>query len=211
MRRLHDPQPFHHAPPLRAARAAVPVGERDRRAAVRDAVSLDAGDVMGKTVRERFEEKYIPVTESGCWLWLASTRNGCGYGQMHTDRNFKPKYAHRVSYELFKGPIPEGLQVLHICDVRICVNPDHLYVGDQVQNMQDVRQRGNPPWIQKRAKQYCKRGHPLFGRNLYVRPTGFRQCRICANMKHRIWKQSLKLTHGSTHPTASVSPASMSD
>lgn len=88
-----------------------------------------------KSLAERFEEKYIRIPESGCWLWLASLNNQ-GYG------HFNEKYAHRVSFEITNGPIPDGLIVRHKCDVSCCVNPDHLLIGTQKENMQDAVNRG---------------------------------------------------------------------
>jgi hypothetical protein len=98
--------------------------------------------------QERFESKYIPEPNSGCWLWMASCRPN-GYGQFVKDGRRRPKrkvdYAHRVSWELFCGEIPKGLQVLHKCDVPCCVNPDHLFLGTQIQNMQDCLSKGRLP------------------------------------------------------------------
>lgn len=86
------------------------------------------------SLQERFEQKYLPVPECGCWLWTDNV-DASGYGQMHVNR--KPARAHRVSWELRHGPIPAGLCVLHHCDVRCCVNPAHLFLGDRRDNKLD--------------------------------------------------------------------------
>lgn len=77
-----------------------------------------------------------------CWLWTAGTLRG--YGQIAGLVNGKrrPVYAHRVSWELANGAIPDGLSVLHRCDVPLCVNPAHLFVGTQPDNLNDARQKG---------------------------------------------------------------------
>jgi len=82
---------------------------------------------------------YEVVTESGCWLWLGSLSSK-GYG---TKSIFgKIMRAHRLSYVAHKGDIPEGLIVRHTCDVRCCINPDHLVVGTNADNTQDMMERG---------------------------------------------------------------------
>lgn len=73
-----------------------------------------------------------------CWLWTAATLRG--YGQISLNR--KPAYAHRLSWEMAYGPIPEGVEVLHKCDVPLCVRPDHLFLGSQQDNLADARQKG---------------------------------------------------------------------
>lgn len=73
-----------------------------------------------------------------CWIWKGAQRNTYGafkFGDKVID-------THRVSYLLFKGDIPEGMQVCHSCDVRLCVNPDHLWLGTQSDNMQDCSNKG---------------------------------------------------------------------
>jgi hypothetical protein len=86
-----------------------------------------------QSIVQRFTENYIPVTESGCWLWVGALTSQ-GYGQMR-GMNHRVTRAHRVAYELFKGPIPEGLYIDHLCRVRCCVNPDHLEAVTQFVNM----------------------------------------------------------------------------
>jgi hypothetical protein len=88
-----------------------------------------------KTIAARIEEKIERVPESGCWLWIGSVNNK-GYGQL------SGQYAHRVSYQIVHGAIPEGLYLLHSCDVPCCVNPGHLHPGTQKQNMEDAVRKG---------------------------------------------------------------------
>ena len=83
---------------------------------------------------DKIEKHTIRIPESGCWVWM-STIHENGYGRVCAGK--KPFYAHRVSYEQKYGPIPSGMMALHHCDVRCCVNPDHIFVGTQQNNMTD--------------------------------------------------------------------------
>lgn len=87
-------------------------------------------------------EKY-QVKGDGCWSWVG-TKDGKGYGTLSNrrGRGFSPEKAHRVSYELANGAIPDGLSVRHSCDNPECTNPDHLEVGTHKENMQDMSKRG---------------------------------------------------------------------
>ena len=102
------------------------------------------GTVKGEIVRslwDRFHEKFIPEPNSGCWLWVGS-RGSRDYGQIWFNGIERYKSAHRVSWILFKGKIPDGLCVLHHCDVEACVNPDHLFLGTNADNKHDSIRKG---------------------------------------------------------------------
>jgi hypothetical protein len=100
----------------------------------------------------------------GCWLWTAMLSDD-GYGRIAVRR--RQRYAHRVAYEQMVGPIPEGMELDHLCRNRRCVRPDHL---EPVTHLENIRraQTGR-----------CRRGHPLAGANLYVDPKGRRVCKQC--------------------------------
>ena len=91
------------------------------------------------TFLDRFWDK-VDKTRSGCWLWTGCT-NADGYGRLALGRKRTEK-AHRVSWELHNGPIPDGAEVCHTCDNPGCVNPDHLFLGTHQDNMTDMRRKG---------------------------------------------------------------------
>ncbi len=90
-----------------------------------------------RPIQDRFFEKILKT--ENCWFWIG-WRNSSGYGQLNNKN--KHVLAHRVSWELHKGTIPEGLCVLHKCDNPICVNPDHLFIGTHKDNSMDRTRKG---------------------------------------------------------------------
>lgn len=89
---------------------------------------------------DAFEDKFIPEPNSGCWIWVNGEQGT--YGKFALDIGDRKEFrAHRAAFLLYKGEIPNGLHVLHTCDMRECVNPDHLYVGTNRQNMDDRNKR----------------------------------------------------------------------
>ena len=118
----------------------------------------------------------IEKQQSGCWIWTAMRLpNGYGYIRL----NGGTGYAHRVMYELLKGPIPKGMTIDHLCNNRACVNPDHMEIKTQRENV--LRSLSAPPAINAR-KTHCLRGHELSEENLY-RYRGRRLCRSCIRLR----------------------------
>jgi hypothetical protein len=110
---------------------------------------------MSKDVMDRFLARVHKDEETGCWIFVGS-RNAQGYGMLWSSG--KLEKAHRVSWQLYCGPIPNGLLVLHDCpcgDNPTCVNPDHLWLGTQKENVADTWRKGR--MCAEKMPLYCKR------------------------------------------------------
>jgi hypothetical protein len=94
----------------------------------------------GLTPLARFELSWIPEPNSGCWLWLGRPRGSNGYGGFMM--NERVYVAHRASWLLLRGEIPDGKLVLHHCDNPSCVNPHHLFLGTHQDNEDDKVRKG---------------------------------------------------------------------
>jgi len=97
------------------------------------------GKPLHGDLRLRFEAKIDKTGE--CWTWTAH-QNSTGYGRFYDTARGRLVLAHRLSWELHRGPVPKGLCVCHHCDNRLCVRPDHLFLGTYSDNMKDMMRKG---------------------------------------------------------------------
>jgi hypothetical protein len=120
--------------------------------------------------------QFVIDPETGCWEWLyARRRDGYGYVNAVVNGRRRPVTAHRVYYERYVGPIPEGLQLDHLCRNRGCVNPAHLEPVTQRENIL----RGESPAAKQARQTHCKYGHPFSAENTRRDKKGARWCRAC--------------------------------
>jgi hypothetical protein len=133
-------------------------------------------------VDERTEQRFwakVNKTET-CWLWTAYV-SPKGYGTFSFGG--KACASHRFSYQMLIGPIPDGLQIDHLCRVRHCVNPAHL---EPVTSLENSRRgiAGLVTTLRQKSKTHCPRGHPYDEANTYTYPrTGARRCRACHRLE----------------------------
>ncbi|AVO22317.1 HNH endonuclease [Mycobacterium phage Smeagol] len=130
---------------------------------------------------ERFLDKIV-VASNGCWLWTAG-KNHAGYGKFYAGG--KDVAAHRWSYEWFHGPIPDGLTVDHLCNIRHCVNPAHLRPATSREN--SFAEHSNSTARVNAEKDSCPRGHRYEYWNVppSFRKRGERSCRSCILARSR--------------------------
>lgn len=140
---------------------------------------------MNTDVHNRFWSKVDQSAgPDGCWIWTASTRKG--YGRAWVDGRVQP--AHRVAFEQLRGPVPDGLDLDHLCRNRSCVNPAHLEPVTRGENLR----RGNG-WSGRNArKTHCKYGHEFDASNTLIE-NGKRTCRICKKRREREVAERRKL------------------
>jgi len=142
---------------------------------------------------ERFCSRVDPIPCGGCWMWTGWMQSS-GYGCISVEG--KTWLAHRWSYTQFVGPIPDGLQIDHLCRNRLCVNPMHLEAVTPAENTR----RGVGPALaavrlaafnkaNPRPKTHCPQGHPYAGANLRRGSKGEKCCRICTNERARRYRE----------------------
>ena len=138
-----------------------------------------------RTVREKFEES-VERTDT-CWLWRGTKVKG-GYGVISIGPS-QTRLAHRIAYELFVGPIPEGLTLDHVtdrgCVSTSCVNPAHLEPVTMRENI--LRSSGLA--VKNAKKTVCDNGHPFSEENTYIRPSGHRDCKPCVRARGAAYRK----------------------
>lgn len=137
----------------------------------------------GSTLKERLMFFMVVDHVTGCWNWTAN-KNQKGYGRVAIDGRLHS--AHRVSFEIFNGPLIDGLEVDHVCENRGCINPAHL---QQITHASNVR-KGNR-WNIERPT-HCPRGHPFTAPNLGHDHRGWRYCKACASRRHKRRKEEMR-------------------
>jgi hypothetical protein len=151
----------------------------------------------GYSETNRFMRRVDMRGKYECWPWTGSRRVAGWYGQWKAGDG-SPEQTHRAAWRLFVGPIPEGGRILHRCDNPICVNPDHLFLGSQADNVKDmwVKNRANPRqthgekhWSAKLTAEKVQeiRGSNDRDADLAVK-YGVARSTICDIRKRRIWK-----------------------
>jgi len=123
----------------------------------------------------------LTIAPSGCLLWTGA-KTGNGYGHMSIGGRLYQ--VHRLMYEIFAGPIPNGLELDHLCKVRLCASPAHL---EPVTHRVNVL-RGDSPAALQILRTHCPYNHEYTAANTYVSRTGKRQCRTCNKAKCRQYR-----------------------
>lgn len=138
---------------------------------------------MISNTEKRFWEKVGPITDEGCWSWIGSkTKNNRGTFWL----NGRMVTAPRASLELFFGITLDNNFACHHCDNENCVNPSHIFVGDNKQNLIDASNKGR---LHHQQKTHCINGHPLSGENIRKRRIGNgRVCKLCMKTYRSVYK-----------------------
>ncbi len=120
----------------------------------------------------------VERTGDGCWIWQGALGKD-GYGVLKFNGHHTG--AHRAAYIMARGPIPDGMQIDHLCRNRLCVRPSHLEVVTCRENLM----RGRTIQAANAAKTHCKQGHPFDADNTKITTRGQRRCRTCHRIQSR--------------------------
>ena len=133
-------------------------------------------------IKQRLDNKIYRDPNSGCWIWLGFLHNG--YARTSYKRHFPHTTAvYRIAYCLYRGEIPEAMEVDHLCRVRCCVNPWHMEIVTHAEN---TKRAIYPKETHRNGrKTHCKRGHPFDEKNTMHDGTK-RQCRMCIYAKNKL-------------------------
>lgn len=145
---------------------------------------------------------------SKCWLWTGSLDNK-GYARISyraEDGRRRSVAVHRITFEQSNGPIADGLEIDHLCRRRNCVRPLHLEAVSHIENLRRgigvwggaraskaPSNRGKNAGSFNRSKSRCSKGHPYSGANLYLHPSGRRQCRACQRTHKTTYRRKVNL------------------
>jgi hypothetical protein len=155
------------------------------------AKSWSTGYPSGVRPYQYFYDRVYMDPNSGCWIWLQAL-NPQGYAICRLGKETK---AHRAAYRSFRGDIPDGRELHHVCRNKACVNPDHLKA------LTDAEHAAEEGWKYQKfaAKEFCKNGHPRNPENLYVAPKSDRggnkmrrDCKVCGRIRTAKYKARIK-------------------
>lgn len=137
---------------------------------------------------KRFSVKYQIDVRSACWIWVAGCMTS-GYGQFYDGT--RDVGAHRWSYKNFIGEIPENLEIDHLCENKLCVNPEHLEAVSRQVNMKRYH-TNHRAYVGQRS--HCKNGHPMCEDNTYRSlKTGLTFCKTCRKTNRARYKLNISL------------------
>ena len=150
-----------------------------------------------RTLKERFNERFVKQN-NGCWLWTAGKIGK--YGSIKNGE--KREVSHRISWKIYKGEIPTGMFVCHRCDVTLCVNPEHLFLGTQKDNIVDAvsknrmakgEEPGSAKLKEKQVIELLKNYTGKLGEQVfYARTFGVGRCVIWRIINGITWRYLMK-------------------